>query len=543
MPELSTDRNASSLPSDLDVLIVGGGFNGIYQLYQLRRRGYRVHLVEAGQDIGGTWHWNRYPGARVDSNVPEYEFSMEELWRDWNWTERFPSWQELIEYFHYVDKKLNLSPDISFNTRLVSAHFDDSANEWDLLMEDGQDTRCRHLLLCIGGVTKPYIPEFKGLDRFAGICCHTANWPDGLELRGQQVAVIGTGASGVQVVQEAGREAAGLTVFQRTPILALPMRQHSLDAETQAREKTDYPAMFARRRAANTGYSHLKAIEKSALDVSPQERRAVYEDLWEKGGFHFWVANYIDTLMDETANRLAYDFWREKTRDRITDPQIAEILAPTEPPHPFGVKRPSLEQWYYEVFNQDNVRLVDTHDDPIEEITASGVKTRAGHFEANVLVLATGFDALTGGYSEIDIRGVGGLRLSDAWSAGARTHLGIASAGFPNMLMMYGPQSPAAFCNGPTCAERQGDWIVDCLEYLREHGIQRIEATPEAEDHWGGQLEEMASTTLLSKADSWYMGANIPGKPRQLLSYFGVNDYMAFCDESAREGYKGFVLG
>jgi cyclohexanone monooxygenase len=521
---------------------VGGGFSGLYQLYQLRKSGFSVHLVDDGDDIGGTWHWNRYPGARVDSNVPEYEFSLEELWRDWNWTERFPSWQEIVEYFHHVDKKLDLSRDISFATRLVSAHFNVDSNHWDLGMKDGGKVSCRHLLLCIGGVTKSYIPDFEGLDRFSGVCCHTAHWPDGLELKGKRVAVIGTGASGVQVVQEAGREATELTVFQRTPILALPMRQHALDLETQAREKLDYPAMFARRQQTNTGYSHLKAIDKSALDASPQERRAVYEDLWEKGGFHFWVGNYIDTLMDEKANRLAYEFWREKTQERINDPALAEILAPAEPPHPFGVKRPSLEQWYYEVFNQDNVHLVDTKADPIEEITATGVKTQSGHFDADLLVLATGFDALTGGYSDIDIQGLDGLRLSDAWSSGARTHLGIATAGFPNMLMMYGPQSPAAFCNGPTCAERQGDWIVSCLEYMREHGIARFEPTAEAEEKWGAVLTEMANSTLLSKADSWYMGANIPGKPRQLLSFFGVSDYMEYCHEVARAGYSGFVL-
>ena len=539
---MTNKDNTTSLPSEVDVLIVGGGFNGLYQLYKLRERGFRVHLVEAGEDIGGTWHWNRYPGARVDSNVPMYEFSMEELWRDWDWTERFPSWQELIAYFHYVDEKLGLSQDISFNTRMTSAHFDEDSDTWQLGMESGQKVRSRNLLLCIGAVSKSYTPEFKGLERFSGTCCHTAHWPDGLSLKDKRVAVIGTGASGVQVVQEAGREAAALTVFQRTPILALPMRQTPLDTAIQAREKRDYPRQFKKRAEANTGYAHLKAIEQSALDASPEERRAVFEDLWEKGGFYFWVGNYDDILMDEKANRLAYDFWREKTQERVTDPEVAEILAPAEPPHPFGVKRPSLEQWYYEVFNQDNVQLVDTRSDPIQEITESGVQTRSGHFEADLLVLATGFDALTGGYSSIDIRGVGGVRLADAWSAGARTHLGIASAGFPNMLMMYGPQSPAAFCNGPTCAERQGDWMVDCLQYMRENAVRRFEATPEAEDVWGAALAEMADSTLLSKADSWYMGANIPGKPRQLLSYFGVNDYMDICNESSNSGYSGFVL-
>jgi cyclohexanone monooxygenase len=531
------------LPAQLDVLVVGAGFNGLYQLYRLRQQGFNVHLVEDGQDIGGTWYWNRYPGARVDSNVPMYEYSMEELWRDWNWTERFPSWQELLRYFHYVDEKLDLSRDISFNTRLASAHFDEDKNHWKLGMQDGRSLVSRFVLMCIGGVAKPYIPELPGLSRFAGECYHTAQWPEQeVKLEGRRVGVIGTGASGVQVIQEAGREAEQLTVFQRTPILALPMRQQKLDRETQDRMKLEYPERFARRPQTRGGFDDIAAIDKSALEVSDEERLAVYENCWERGGFHFWMGTFNDILMDETANRTAYDFWRDKTRERIHDPAVAEMLAPTEPPHPFGVKRPSLEQWYFEVFNQDNVRLVDSRATPIEEITTTGVRTAEEHFEFDLLVLATGFDALTGGYADIDIRGIGGRQLSEHWSGGARTHLGVATAGFPNMMMMYAPQSPAAFCNGPTCTELQGDWIVECLAYLREKRLTRIEATPGAEDAWCEVLAEMAETSLLSKADSWYMGANVPGKPRQLLSFLGVNDYKEACVDSAANNYAGFTL-
>lgn len=543
MPTRSLGRARDREPvAELDALVVGAGFAGLYLLYRLRRQGFSVRLFEAGADLGGIWYWNCYPGARVDSHVPVYEYSLEEVWRDWRWTERFPSWRELRRYFRHVDRKLDLVRDIRFRTRVSAARYDEARRRWTVEAEDGTVVRARFLTLCTGFASKPYVPELDGLERFAGEWHHTAWWPqEGVDWAGRRVGVIGTGASGVQVIQEASRQAAQLTVFQRTPVMALPMRQRKLTDEDQRRLQREYPEVFRRRRETFGGFD-INTIERSALEVSAEERRAVYEDLWGRGGFHFWIGTFHDVLTNEDANRTAYEFWRDKTRARIADPMLAEKLAPMEPPHPFGVKRPSLEQGYFEVFNQPHVRLVDLRETPVERITPEGVRTRAGEHPLDVLVLATGFDAVTGGLTQIDLRGSEGTTLRAKWARGVRTHLGLACAGFPNLFFVYGPQSPSGFCNGPTCAELQGDWIVECLEHLREHGVTRIEATPSAEEAWTKHVDELAEATLFPRADSWYMGANIPGKPRQLLNYPGVPLYTQRCAESAARGYEGFVL-
>lgn len=534
---------ADDAPEVLDALIVGAGFSGLYQLHRLRQRGFEVRLFEAGAELGGIWYWNCYPGARVDSHVPNYEFSMEELWRDWNWTERFPAYEELRRYFRHVDDKLELSRDIRFNCRVTAARFDADADQWQVECADGHRVRTRFFIPCTGFAAKAYVPDLPGLEGFAGPCFHTAHWPqDGLDMSGRRVGVVGTGASGVQVIQEAGRVASQLTVFQRTANLALPMQQQALDAPSQRAAKAHYPEWFRRRAQSEGGIFDIAADERSALEVSAEERRAVFESAWQKGGFHFWAGTFSDIVLDEEANRLAYEFWREKTRARIHDPVKADKLAPADPPHPFGTKRPSLEQWYYEVFNQDNVALVDVREEPIEQVTPTGVRTGSRHYELDILVLATGFDASTGGLTQFDIRGQSGRSLKDTWSSGVQTYLGIGVPDFPNLLMLYGPQSPSAFCNGPTCAELQGDWVADCLCYLREGGLTRIEAKPDAGASWTQHMADLAAGTLLSQADSWYMGANVPGKPRQLLHHLGMQAYLAFCRESAENGYSGFEL-
>jgi cyclohexanone monooxygenase len=426
---------------------------------------------------------------------------------------------------------------------VTTARFDADAHRWQVECADGHRVASRFVIACTGFAARAYVPRFPGLERFAAPCVHTAHWPqDGLDLTGRRVGVIGTGASGVQVIQEAGRLASHLTVFQRTPNLALPMGQQRLDAPTQRAMKAHYPEWFRQRAQSAGGLFDVVASERSALQVSAEEREAVFEAAWQKGGFHFWAGTFSDIILDEKANRLAYDFWRDKTRARVKDPAVGEKLAPTHPPHPFGAKRPSLEQRYFEVFNQDNVTLVDVREEPIEEITRTGVRTRSRDYDVDLLVLATGFDAGTGGLTQLDLRGVSGRTLKDTWSDGVQTYLGLGVPDFPNLLLVYGPQSPTAFCNGPTCAELQGDWVVDCLGYLRDNGLTRIEAERAAAESWTQHMAELAAGTLLPLADSWYMGANVPGKPRQLLHHLGLQEYLAFCKESAEHGYSGFEL-
>jgi cyclohexanone monooxygenase len=535
---------------ELDVLVVGAGFAGLYQLDRLRNLGYSVAVFEAGSDLGGVWYWNCYPGARVDTWAPLYQFSREDLWRDFDFTELYPGWDEVRRYFRHVDRKLELSKDIRFSTRVVGAEFDEERRQWEVRARDERtgetsSVRARYLVLCTGFGSKPYVPEIRGLDTFTGECHHTARWPQGgLDVTGKRVGVIGTGASGVQVIQESAPDAAHLTVFQRTPNLALPMRQQQLDEAANRAMKESYPERFAMRATTFAGFDY-DFQDKGALEVSDEERTAVYEKLWETGGFVSWLGTFNDIFFNAEANATAYAFWRDKVRARITDPATAEKLAPTVAQHPFGVKRPSLEQRYYEVYNQDNVDLVDLQDTPIERVTATGVVTADGREHAlDVLVLATGFDAVTGGITAIDICSTKGESFADVFAAGTRTHLGTATAGFPNLLYVYGPQSPSAFCNGPTCAELQGDWVVQCLEHMRKNGLTRIEATPEAEEAWGEHVAELTADTLFPFAKSWYMGDNVPGKKRELLAYpGGLPTYLQKCAEAAERGYEGFVLG
>jgi cyclohexanone monooxygenase len=531
------------LESELDALIVGAGFNGLYQLYRLRQHGYSARIIDAAPELGGTWYWNCYPGARVDSNIPNYEYSLEEIWRDWNWSELYPGWEEIRRYFKYVDRKLDLSKDIQFETRVVSAHFDPDEGRWRVRTDTGLEFRARYFILCTGFAAKSYTPDYPGLETFAGECHHTAHWPQqGAGFKDKRVGVIGTGASGVQIVQEASREASHLTVFQRTPILALPMRQRTLDDRARQDMKSTYAEAFRRRLEDHRNFVEVVPIDKSALEVSEEERLSVYEEAWRKGGFHFWGGTFRDVLLDEDANRTAYDFWRTKTRQRITDPAIAEILAPAEPPHPFGTKRPSLEQWYFEAFNQDNVTLVDLKETPIREITKTGVTISGSTHDLDFLVLATGFDAITGGITDIEIVGSGDINLKEKWSGGVMDYLGMTVSGFPNMFMLYGPLSPAGLCNGPTCAELQGNWVVSCIDYVRDNNYTRVEPTERSERQWTEHVATMAAATLFPRADSWYMGANVPGKPRQFLNYFHVPSYMDRCNRCAENGYEGFAM-
>lgn len=529
---------------ELDVLVIGAGFAGIYQLDRLRDLGHSVKIYEAGSRLGGIWYWNCYPGARVDTEGPIYQFAYKDIWKDWEYSERYPAWNEVRDYFDHLDRTLDLARDIRFDTRVTGADFDTDRDQWVVRTADGRTTRCTYLVPCLGFASRPYVPDLPGLGSFAGAAHHTALWPqEGIDFTGKRVAVIGTGASGVQVTQEAARDAAAVTVFQRTPNLALPMRQRTLTPADQDEIRRDLPDRFAARGGTFAGFDY-DFIPQNALDLTDEERTAGYEELWRRGGFRFWLAIYQDTLFVQESNDHAYTFWRDKVRARIDDPVLAEKLAPTEPPHPFGVKRPSLEQNYYDVFNQDDVHLVDLVGNPIEAVTPTGITTRDGTEHAfDVIVLATGFDSVSGGLTQLDIRGTDGRLLREQWADGVAAHLGIATAHFPNLLFVYGPQSPSGFCNGPTCAEIQGEMVVETLDHLLRDGGRRIESTPEADREWAEHVAGLVAPTLFPKARSWYMGANIPGKPVQSLNYpGGLPLYRQRFDEAKRAGFTGFTI-
>lgn len=533
----------NSINEELDVLLIGAGFSGLYQLHRLRELGFKVHLVDAGQDIGGIWHWNCYPGARTDTHCQIYQFSIEELWQEWNWKELFPDWSQMREYFHFVDRKLDLSRDISFNTRVQSAVFDEGKREWTVRSIGHQPIRAKFVIANLGFGAKPATPKIDGLDSFRGEWHHTALWPQGgVELAGKRVAVIGTGASGVQVAQEAALNAKYVIVFQRTPNLALPMHQKQLSEEDNRQMKHELPAAFDRRGQCFAGFD-FDFVPKNATEVSEAERKALYEELWNAGGFRYWLANFQDTYFDEKSNEYAYAFWRDKVRARIKDPKVAEKLAPTKAPHPFGTKRPSLEQWYYEIYNQDNVKLVDLNETPILRITEKGIVTNDGEIEVDVIAFATGFDSVTGGLTSVDFRNNEGRNFKQVWSDGVRTQLGVATAGFPNLLFGYGPQSPCGFCNGPSSAEYQGDLLLELLSHLRSKGITRIEAVPAAQEEWRKLIADFWASSLFPRAKSWYQGNNIPGKPVESLNFpLGLPTYIAKFKESAANGYSGFTL-
>lgn len=531
----------------LDVLVVGAGFSGLYQLLRLRELGYVVKIYEAAPALGGVWYWNCYPGARCDTSGPLYQFSREDLWQDWDFDELYPSWDEIRAYFHYVDRKLDLSRDIRYGTRVKAAHFDESAHRWVVSTENGGTARARYLVLCTGIGSKPHLPDIEGLASFTGSVHHTAQWPqEGVDLSGRHVGVIGTGATGVQVIQELGPVVSRLTVFQRTPNMALPMRQQKLDAAAKRKLKEDMRERYAKRARTFGGYDYdfHDYAGMSAAGLSLEEIRTRYEEYWALGGFVPWLGNFAEIWTDEKLNRVAYDFWRDKVRQRIHDPVLAEKLAPTEPPHPYGVKRLSLEQQYYEVYNQPNVQLVDLKETPIERVTATGVKTTDGrHHEVDTLVLATGFDMVSGGLTAIDIRGTHGRSLREQWQAGVSAYLGSMTHGFPNMLFVYGPQAPAGLSNGPSSSELHGDQIVELLQYLRRHGRTRIESTAEADGAWRRRIDDYAANTLFGKADSWYMAANIPGKTRQMINYpIGIPDYLEQWRLAKEAGMAGCTL-
>lgn len=548
--DISTVGSGSSINTssyannfETDVLIVGAGFSGIYLMHKLRQLGFNCKIFEAGKELGGIWHWNCYPGARVDTQVPIYEYSIPEVWQDWTWSERYPGFAEIRRYFEHVDKKLDIKKDVAFDTRVVGARFDKPTSKWNVTTEDGRTAKAQYLLLATGFAAKRHFPDWMGMDNFKGVIHHSSFWPDaGVDVRGKRVAVVGTGSTGVQIAQETAKTAASVTVFQRTPNLALPMQQKPLTKEEQTNKKSTYPDLFKYRLTTFAGFQY-DFLQRKTFDDSPEAREAFYQRLFDNGGFEFWLANYKDLLFEKEANREAYDFWARKVRARITDPRKRDILAPLEPPHAFGTKRPSLEQNYYEMLDRPENDIVDIKKTPIVEVTETGIRTEDGkHREFDVIALATGFDSVTGGMKNMGLQDVDGVPLSERWKSGTWSYLGMTCAGFPNMFFLYGAQGPTAYSNGPSCVECQGDWIVDAIKKLKDEGIRYCDATREAEERWRKNVTELSDKTLFPGTSSWYMGANVPGKPREQLCYIGgMPLYEKECREVLDKGFEGFV--
>ncbi|KAK8194187.1 hypothetical protein M8818_007375 [Zalaria obscura] len=537
----SNDTYAQEL--ETDVIIVGAGFGGVYLLHKLRDElGLKCKVYEAAGGLGGVWHWNCYPGARVDTPVPIYEYSIEKVWKDWTWTEKYPSWQELRRYFDHVEKVLDVKKDIAFNTRVVAAEFDMKTHRWVLKTEDGRIARAKYFINAIGFAAKRHFPDWKGLDTFKGEIHHSSFWPEaGVDVKGKRVAVIGTGSTGIQIAQETAKDADSVTVFQRTPNLCLPMEQRPLTKEEQEEAKARYPDLYRHRMTTFAGFL-VDFVKRDTFDDSDEEREAFYQKLWDEGGFSYWLGTYQDMLFDQKANDQAYNFWLKKTQARISDPRKRAILAPEKAPHAWGTKRPSLEQDFYEQMDRPENDVVDVKATPIVEVKENGIVTSDGQLrEFDVIALATGFDSVTGGMKNMGLKDIHGVELSEKWKMGTWSYLGMTCSGYPNMFFLYGPQGPTAFSNGPSCVEIQGDWIIDAVAKMRAENVDYLEATEQAEETWREQVKEISDKTLFPGTSSWYMGANVPGKPREQLCYAGgFPKYEKEC-RNALDGWKGFA--
>ncbi|EEU42250.1 uncharacterized protein NECHADRAFT_79991 [Fusarium vanettenii 77-13-4] len=529
--------------NSLDAIIVGAGFGGCYLLKNMRKQGFKVRVLEEGLGVGGVWWHNRYPGARSDTPVPLYEFSDPDIWNNWEWSEEYPGQPEIKRYFEFVDRQWDLSRDITFGVKVTDASFDPERDEWTVKTNTGLSLTARFFLPAMGFASKIFTPRLKGLENFQGFTCHTAKWPEEpVDFKGKRVGVIGTGATGVQVIQELGPKVKELVVFQRSPNCALPMRQKPWGNQ----DKTAYPSLYKQMKTTSGGFLFDK-VQRRAMDDTPEQRAALYEELWQQGGFAVTLGSYVDLMTDLESSQAIYEFWRDKVRKRIlkNDPELLEHLAPMKPPFPFGTKRPSLEQKFYEVFNQDNVKLVGLKKNPIDEVLPHGVRLADGTvLELDALILATGFDAVTGSFSRVNIKGLKNKVLNQEWGTGSRTVLGLATSGFPNMLYMYGPQSPAAWSVGPVISEIQSDWIIRTLCYMRQHRFSRIEPRPAAEKEWAHVTNEECNKTLLPLNETtWYMGGNVPGKPREALNYMGgLPAYQKALDECHTNGFSSFHL-
>ncbi len=528
-----------------DAIIIGAGIAGMYQLIKLRELGCSVRVFETGDGVGGTWYWNRYPGARFDSESYSYGYSFsEELLQEWEWSEHFSPQSETLRYLNHVADKFDLRRDIQFNTRVTAAHYSEADSCWTVTTDTGTQARARFLITAVGPLSAATLPAIEGIDSFKGESCHTANWPHHeVDFTGKRVAVIGTGATGVQVIQEVAKSAKQLTVFQRRPNWCTPLNNRPITPEEQRQIKASYPQIFQQCRETNGCFLH-KSDPRSALEVSPEEREAFFEHLYQQPGFAIWIGNFMDILMTPEANRTISDFIAKKIRQRVKDPKIAEKLIPTD--HGFGTRRVPQETHYYEVYNQPNVELVSLIETPIERITPQGIKTSDREREFDIIIYATGFDAITGALDRIDIRGVNGLKLKDKWQDGPRTYLGLQSVGFPNLFTLVGPHNTATLCNIPRCIEQNVEWVSGVIGHLRSHQLQSVVPSEEAERSWTQHVNEIAEYTLFTKVNSWFTGVNtnVPGKdkPRIVVYVGGAPAYRERCDQESANGYPGFVL-
>ena len=532
--------NERIVPSMADVVVIGAGFAGLYAHYKLRELGLAAFGFEAASEIGGTWFWNRYPGARCDVESLDYAYSFSpELLDEWRWSERFATQPEILQYVNFVADKFDLRRDYAFDTKVVGAHFDEAAIQWVVRTDRGDEVRCRYLLSAVGSLSLPKAPEIAGLKDFEGRWVQTGCWPrDPVDVTGKRVAVIGTGSSGIQCIPLLAQDAAHLTVFQRTPNYSVPAHNGQIDPDYEAEVRADYSGHHKRNRYTKGGVPPRINTGVSAMSVSEDERQSKFEQAWNFGTFALQSV-FNDTSSNPDSNAAAAAFVHDKIRSAVNDPALADKLLPKT--FPFGTKRLCLDTNYYATFNRDNVDLIDIRETPINRITKSGIETTAQEYSFDLIVFATGFDAVTGPLLALNIAGAGRLALKEAWKHGPQSYLGLMISGFPNMFTVNGPSSPSALANMLQTIEHHVDWIIDCIAYTEKNGFARVEAEKEAQVAWAHEVADLAAMTLYTKADSWYMGANVPGKPRFFLMYIGGLDrYVDRCDKIVSDGYTGF---
>jgi len=526
----------------LDVLIVGAGFSGMYMLLKCREQGLKTRVIEAGSGVGGTWYWNRYPGARVDIQSLDYSYGFDEgLEKEWRWSERYAPQPELLAYANHVAERFDLKKDISFNTRVTAAHWDAKADGWNVTLDNGEVIPTRFVVMATGCLSVPTDVTFPGIDDYKGTIYRTSKWPHGgVDFSGQRVGIIGTGSSAIQSIPIIAESAAHLTVFQRTPNYSTPAHNGPIPEADFQEWLADPRAFRARSRATAGGFWNDASEDALATQTAPEDIKAELERRWAWGGFRI-LSGYVDQAIDPAANKIIADFIAGKIREQVKDPKVADMLTPKD--HPFGTKRPCVDTNYYATYNRDNVALIDLRADPLETFTATGIKTRDHSFDFDAVVLATGFDAMTGAIERIDIRGVNGETIKEHWAAGPETYLGLMVAGFPNLFLITGPGSPSVLTNMINSIEQHVEYVARIIADLNAAQAARIEPTREAELAWTDHCDQMAAMSLFTQANSWYMGANVPGKPRRFMAYTGGLDvYTGICNTVADKGWEGFVI-